>query len=55
VPLVGVSNETGLGIVPDTASGRRFRDELGWLNQRIAAASDEVVLVVAGRELLLAR
>ena len=54
VPLVGVSNETGLGIVPDTASGRRFRDELGWLNQRIAAASDEVVLVVAGRELLLA-
>ncbi|HKA67977.1 MAG TPA: bifunctional adenosylcobinamide kinase/adenosylcobinamide-phosphate guanylyltransferase [Actinomycetes bacterium] len=54
VPLVGVSNETGLGIVPDTASGRRFRDELGWLNQRIAAASDEVVLVVAGRELRLA-
>ncbi|HKE50883.1 MAG TPA: bifunctional adenosylcobinamide kinase/adenosylcobinamide-phosphate guanylyltransferase [Actinomycetes bacterium] len=53
VPLVGVSNETGLGVVPDTASGRRFRDELGWLNQRVAAVSDEVVLVVAGRELRL--
>jgi adenosyl cobinamide kinase/adenosyl cobinamide phosphate guanylyltransferase len=53
VPLVGVSNETGLGIVPETASGRRFRDELGWLNQRVAAVSDEVVLVVAGRELKL--
>lgn len=55
VPLVAVSNETGLGIVPDTASGRRFRDELGWLNQRVAAASDEVVLVVAGREVRLDR
>ena len=53
VPLVGVSNETGFGIVPETGSGRRFRDELGWLNQRLAAVSDEVVLVVAGRELKL--
>jgi adenosylcobinamide kinase/adenosylcobinamide-phosphate guanylyltransferase len=46
--VVGVSNEVGSGIVPDTPSGRRFRDELGVLNARVAAASDRVVLVTAG-------
>jgi adenosylcobinamide kinase/adenosylcobinamide-phosphate guanylyltransferase len=46
--LVGVSNEVGSGIVPATPSGRRFRDELGVLNARIAAASDRVWLVTAG-------
>ena len=46
--VVGVSNEVGSGIVPDTPSGRRFRDELGVLNARIAAVSDRVVLVTAG-------
>jgi adenosylcobinamide kinase/adenosylcobinamide-phosphate guanylyltransferase len=45
---VAVSNEVGSGIVPATHSGRRFRDELGWLNSRIAAASDEVWLCTAG-------
>lgn len=45
---VTVSNEVGSGIVPATPSGRRFRDELGVLNARIAAASDRVVLVTAG-------
>jgi adenosylcobinamide kinase/adenosylcobinamide-phosphate guanylyltransferase len=48
VPIIGVSNEVGLGIVPETAAVRRFRDEQGRLNQRIAAASDSVVLMVAG-------
>jgi uroporphyrin-III C-methyltransferase len=43
-----VSDEVGSGIVPATASGRRFRDELGRLNQRLAAAADEVYLVTAG-------
>lgn len=43
-----VSDEVGLGVVPDTADGRRFRDELGLLNQRLAASADEVHLVVAG-------
>jgi adenosylcobinamide kinase/adenosylcobinamide-phosphate guanylyltransferase len=46
--VVGVSNEVGSGIVPSTASGRRFRDELGALNARIASSSDEVWLLVAG-------
>ena len=47
--VVAVSDETGLGIVPDTAAGRMFRDELGRLNQLLAAVSDEVIMVVAGR------
>jgi len=46
--VVAVSNEVGSGIVPATPSGRRFRDELGWLNARVAAASDEVWLCTAG-------
>lgn len=46
--VVAVSDEVGLGIVPDTYSGRRFRDALGRLNQRLAAAADEVHLVIAG-------
>lgn len=46
--VVAVSDEVGSGVVPATASGRRFRDALGLLNQRLAAAADEVHLVVAG-------
>lgn len=49
VPVVAVSNEVGSGVVPETPAGRLFRDELGRLNSRIAAASDTVLLVVAGR------
>ena len=47
-PVVAVSNEVGSGIVPATPSGRRYRDELGILNARIAAASDRVWLLTAG-------
>ncbi len=43
-----VSNEVGLGIVPDNALGRAFRDAQGLLNQRIASVADTVVLMVAG-------
>ena len=46
--VVAVSNEVGSGVVPATVSGRRYRDELGALNARIAAASDQVWFVVAG-------
>lgn len=51
--IVAVSDEVGLGVVPATASGRAFRDALGHLNQRLAAESEEVALVVAGRVLRL--
>ncbi|TAM72547.1 bifunctional adenosylcobinamide kinase/adenosylcobinamide-phosphate guanylyltransferase [Mycobacterium sp.] len=47
--LVLVSPEVGLTVVPATASGRRFADELGGLNQRLARLCDRVVLVVAGQ------
>jgi len=43
-----VSNEVGLGVHPATADGRRFRDTLGLVNQRVAAAAHRVVLMVAG-------
>ena len=47
-PLILVSPEVGLTVVPATAAGRRFADELGGLNQRVAAVCERVVLVVAG-------
>ena len=47
--LVLVSPEVGLTVVPATASGLRFADELGNLNQRVAALCDRVVLVIAGQ------
>jgi adenosylcobinamide kinase/adenosylcobinamide-phosphate guanylyltransferase len=50
-PLALVSPEVGLTVVPATESGRRFADELGSLNQRLAAVCDRVVLVVAGQPL----
>ncbi len=47
-PVVLVTNEVGLGIVPDNALARAFRDAAGLLNQRIAEVADEVEFVVAG-------
>ncbi|MFI0963591.1 bifunctional adenosylcobinamide kinase/adenosylcobinamide-phosphate guanylyltransferase [Streptomyces sp. NPDC021080] len=51
--LVAVSNEVGSGIVPATASGRRYRDELGRLNAAFAGECEHVLLVVAGQALTL--
>ncbi|MEI5100138.1 bifunctional adenosylcobinamide kinase/adenosylcobinamide-phosphate guanylyltransferase [Streptomyces sp. PmtG] len=51
--VVAVSNEVGSGIVPATASGRRYRDELGRLNAAFAAECEHVLLVVAGQALPL--
>lgn len=50
-PLVLVTPEVGLTVVPATEAGRRFADELGSVNQRLAAVCDRVVLVVAGQPL----
>jgi adenosylcobinamide kinase/adenosylcobinamide-phosphate guanylyltransferase len=52
-PVALVSNELGLGLVPETPLGRAFRDAQGRLNQQLAEASDRVVLLVAGLPLRL--
>ncbi|GAB2840155.1 bifunctional adenosylcobinamide kinase/adenosylcobinamide-phosphate guanylyltransferase [Streptomyces deserti] len=51
--VVAVSNEVGSGIVPATASGRRYRDELGRLNTAFAQECEHVLLVVAGQAVVL--
>ncbi|GAB2740548.1 bifunctional adenosylcobinamide kinase/adenosylcobinamide-phosphate guanylyltransferase [Streptomyces bullii] len=51
--VVAVSNEVGSGIVPATASGRRYRDELGRLNTAFADECEHVLLVVAGQAVAL--
>ncbi len=51
--LVLVSNEVGLGIVPDNAQARAFRDHAGRLHQRIAAVADRVLFMAAGLPLTL--
>jgi adenosyl cobinamide kinase/adenosyl cobinamide phosphate guanylyltransferase len=48
-----VTNEVGLGVVPPTSLGRRYRDALGRVNQLAAEASDETILMLAGLELRL--
>jgi adenosylcobinamide kinase/adenosylcobinamide-phosphate guanylyltransferase len=53
--VVAVTNEVGQGVVPATVSGRLFRDALGRLNATVAAASEDVVLLVAGRPVPLPR
>ena len=52
-PVVCVSNEIGLGMVPDNTLGRRFRDWQGQINQRFAAAANAVTFVAAGLPLVL--
>lgn len=52
-PVLLVSNEVGLGIVPDHALARAFRDAAGHMNQAIAAAADRVTFVAAGLPMIL--
>lgn len=51
--VVLVSEEVGMGVHPETAVGRAFRDALGALNRRVADVADDVLLVVAGRAIRL--
>ena len=46
--VIAVSDEVGLGVVPETRAGRLFRDTLGTVNQRLAGTADQVWFVVAG-------
>jgi adenosylcobinamide kinase / adenosylcobinamide-phosphate guanylyltransferase len=52
-PTIAVSNEVGMGVVPASAVGRRYRDVLGRVNALWAARADAAALVVAGRPLWL--
>ncbi|MGL4464596.1 MAG: bifunctional adenosylcobinamide kinase/adenosylcobinamide-phosphate guanylyltransferase [Planctomycetia bacterium] len=52
-PVYFVTNEVGLGVVPENSLARRFRDAAGLVNQRVAAAVDRVVLMVSGLPLVL--
>ena len=52
-PVVVVTNEVGLGVVPPTPLGRAYRDALGHVNQRVAAAAGQVSFVVAGIPLMV--
>lgn len=51
--IVLVSNEVGLGIVPENALARKFRDQAGRLNQAVAQAADRVLFIAAGLPLTL--
>ena len=51
--LIVISNEVGQGIVPDNPLARRFRDEAGWMHQKVAAAADRAVMVIAGLPVVL--
>jgi len=46
--IIIVTNEIGLGVMPDNALARRYADELGYLNQRLVAISDDVIFLVSG-------
>ena len=52
-PVIFVTNEVGSGIVPENALARRFRDEAGRLNQKVAAVADEVYVSISGMPLRL--
>jgi len=54
-PTIVVTNEVGLGLVPESSLGRSYRDLLGQVNANWAAAADRALLLVAGRALTLQR
>lgn len=52
-PVIVVSNELGMGIVPDNAMARKYRDAVGWTNQAVASCAQRVILTVAGIPMVL--
>ncbi len=48
LPVMLVTNEVGLGIVPTTETGRLYRDLLGWTNQKLAAKCDNLIFMISG-------
>ena len=52
-PVVFVSNELGLGLVPETPLGRSFRDAMGRMNMRVAERADRVLFMAAGLPLVM--
>ena len=52
-PVVLVANEVGLGLVPESSLGRRFRDLAGWTNQQVAEVCDSVFFMAAGLPMCL--
>jgi adenosylcobinamide kinase/adenosylcobinamide-phosphate guanylyltransferase len=51
--VVVVSNEVGMGVVPESPLGRKFRDLSGQINQKIAAMADKVIFLTAGLPMVL--
>jgi adenosylcobinamide kinase/adenosylcobinamide-phosphate guanylyltransferase len=51
--FIVVTNEIGMGVVPDTPIGRGYRDSLGWANQRVASAASSVTLLISGVPLVI--
>jgi adenosylcobinamide kinase/adenosylcobinamide-phosphate guanylyltransferase len=51
--IVLVTNEVGSAVVPDNPLARKFRDLVGWTNQRVAETADEVLLMVAGLPMIV--
>jgi len=52
-PIVVVTDEVGSGVVPEYPTGRRFRDLLGWTNQKVGKVADQIILMVAGHPLVV--
>src|SRR5271166_3190370 len=52
-PIVIVTDEVGSGVVPEYPSGRRFRDLLGWTNQKVGKVAEQIILMVAGHPLVV--
>jgi len=53
VDIIFVTNEIGLGLVPEAKESREFRDQMGFLNQQVAELADQVIFMVSGQPLII--